>query len=281
MSILKKYNRHLIRRGFNGPLDIHLPFKLGHIITFDKQSGFEVMGHISDPHFNLQDFIAKEVTGPALADIDFGSETGVNVDIKLKGDAVIPESRLSIDDAGLVVEFQSEASYLLKTGDTKVHLIENIAELGEKVNNLYLTKRWNRNWFVITQLIEAQRTTLLISKSANSKIEFKALAKVDSLSEDDLVSAEVNLSVMTKKSMSTYIIGKEGPYYPLFKANGIKVKRLIPSPIGTSFESYYKVNPMNAYTIADLESENSHFKIVFEENHFEDEVLDNDSAYLT
>ena len=174
MSILKKYNKHLLQRGFNGPISFNQTYKLGHIITFDRRSGFEVVGHISNSHFRLSDFIAIEKSGVSEVDIDFGTETGVNIEAKITGDAQIPNSRLSIDDTGLVIEFENKASYLLKTAETKVHFIENVAELGEKVNKLYKDKKWNRNWFIITQLIEADRATLLISKSRNSKIELKA-----------------------------------------------------------------------------------------------------------
>ena len=281
MSILKKYNKHLLKRGFNGPLTIHQPFKLGHIITFDKRSGFEVIGHISDSYFNLTSFEPDEKSGNAEADIDFGTESGVNIEAKISGDAQIPNSRLSLEDTGLVIEFENKASYLLKTGGTKVHFIENIAELGKKVNTLYTQKKWNRNWFIITQLIEAERATLLISKSRNSKIELKAKGSLDSISEDDLVSADVNFSVLTKKEMNTNIIGKEGPYFPLFKANGVRVKRLFPKPIGSPFEYINKVNSMNAFTIADLEVESPQFSLTFEEYNFEDELIEDEDVYLT
>ena len=80
MSILKKYNKHLLKRGYNGPLSINQPYKLGHIITFDKRSGFEIVGHISSDHFNLSEFNPVERSGVSEVDIDFGTETGVNID---------------------------------------------------------------------------------------------------------------------------------------------------------------------------------------------------------
>lgn len=281
MSILKKYNKHLLQRGFNGPISFNQTYKLGHIITFDRRSGFEVVGHISNSHFRLSDFTAIEKSGVAEVDIDFGTETGVNIEAKITGDAQIPNSRLSVEDTGLVIEFESKASYLLKTAETKVHFIENVAELGEKVNKLYKDKKWNRNWFIITQLIEADRATLLISKSRNSKIELKAKGSLDSISEDDLVSADVNFTALTKKEMNTTIIGKKGPYIPLFKANGIRVRRLFPQPVGSPFEFINKVHSMNAFTIADLEKENPEFELVFEEYNFSDELIEDGDTYLT
>lgn len=279
--MLKKYNKHLIKKGFNGPLAIHQPYKLGHIVTFDKRSGFEIVGHIDDKYFNLQTYKAKEISGNVKADIDFGSETGINVDLKLQGDAKIPNSRLGIEDAGLVIHFEKKASYLLKTGDTTVHYIENIAELGKKVKSLYIDKKWNRKWFIITELIEAERATLLISKSSNSKIELKAKGKFETLSKDDLVNVNIDFSVLVEKKIHTNIIGKKGPYFPLFKANGVKIKWLFPSPIGSEFENINRVNPMNAFTIFELEKKNSNFDIVFESHNFDEDMYDENDVYLT
>lgn len=281
MSILKKYNKHLLQKGFNGPISFHLTYKLGHIITFDRRSGFEVVGHISNSHFRLSDFTPIEKSGVSEVDIDFGTETGINIEAKITGDAQIPDSRLSVEDTGLVIEFESKASYLLKTAETKVHFIENVAELGERVNRLYKDKKWNRNWFIITQLIEADRATLLISKSRNSKIELKAKGSLDSISENDLVSADINFTALTKKEMNTTIIGKKGPYFPLFKVNGIRVRRLFPQPVGSLFENINKVHSMNAFTIADLEKEKPEFELVFEEYNFSDELIEDGDTYLT
>lgn len=281
MSILKKYNRHLLKRGYNGPLNFSQKFQLGHIITFDRRSGFEIIGHISNEFFKLQNFTPIEKSGTSEVDIDFGAETGVNIELKLKGDAPIANSRLSIEDTGMVIEFENKASYLLKTAGTKVHYIENIAELGKLIKNLYKSKKWNRKWFVITNLIEADRSTLLISRTSNSKIELKAKASVESITDDDLVSVDTDFSFISKKGMNTNIIGKEGPYFPLFKANGIKVRRLFPGPIGADFETLRKVNAMNTFTISELEKRNSNYELNFEEYNFDDELLDDDEVFLT
>lgn len=281
MSILKKYNKHLLGKGFNGSLSINQPYRLGHIITFDKRSGFEIVGHISNEYFNLKEFDPIEKSSISKVDIDFGSETGVNIETKISGSAQIPNSRLSIEDSGLLIEFESDASYLLKTGGTSVHFIENVAELGKLVSQLYVEKKWNRNWFIITHLIEAERATLLISKSSNSKIELRANGALKAISEADLVGIDVSFSVLSKKEMSTNIIGKDGPYFPLFKVNGIMVRRLFPQPVGSPFESINKINPMNAFTIAELEKNNPEFGLVFEEYNFSEELIEDEEINLT
>ncbi len=273
MSILKKYNRNLLRRGFNGPLNFSQKFELGHIVTFDPRAGFEIIGHISNTFFNLQDFTPNKKIGVSEVDIDFGTETGVDIAFKLKGDAPIPNSRLRVEDAGIVIEFEKKASYLLKTEGAKVHYIENIAELGKKICALYKAKKWNRKWFVITNLIEAERSSLFIAKSSNSKVEIKAKASLSSISKQDLVNADAGLTVINNRKMQTSIIGEDGPYYPLFKLNAIKVRRL--QPIGSEFEAVQmnQVNPMHTFTIDQLEKVDSNYQLSFEDYHLEDELI--------
>lgn len=229
----------------------------------------------------MSEFSPLERSGNSEVDIDFGTETGVNIETKISGDAQIPNSRLSVEDSGLLIEFENKASYLLKTSGTKVHYIENVAELGKMVSKLYKEKKWNRHWYIITNLIQAERATLLISKSSNSKIELKANGSLDSISEDDLVSIDVDFSVLKKKDMSTIVIGKQGPYFPLFKVNGVRVWRLFPRPIGSPFENLNKVHSMNAFTISDLEAKDSGFELVFEEYNFSEELLEDEDVFLT
>jgi hypothetical protein len=276
MSILKKYNKHLLKRGYNGPLSFHQPYRLGHIITFNKRSGFEIVGHIEHEHFRLSDFKAIEKSGEAEADIDFGTETGVNIEVKLSGDAVIPGSRLEVADAGLVIEFENKASYLLKTSGTRVHFIENVAQLGEQVNQLYRDRQWNRHWFIITKLIEADRATLLISRSRNAKVELKAEGNLSSLSEEDLVDADLKFSILSKREMSTNIIGKEGPYFPLFKANGVQVRRLFGQPVGSDFLHFNELPPMQSFTLADLDGVQPPFGLEFVPYDFAEELMEDE-----
>lgn len=267
MSIIKKYNAHLIKRGFNGNLEIHQPFKLGQIITFDRRSGFQSVGHINDPYIGLN-FTPDEKMGTATADINFGSETGWELSTKFAGNAKLPNSKLEIENAGFSIDFTSSGSYLLKTQGTTIDYISNTAELGDKIIDLYLNNKWNRNWFVLTSLVEAKATSLIISNSAEGKIELLAKGNFTGL-ENDLINAEANLVAIWKKGIQTEIIGTSGSFFPLFKCNGIKVKRR--KPVGTPFESL--IDPMNLFTIEKLKSNND-FEIFFDEYLFNEELTD-------
>jgi hypothetical protein len=259
MSILTNYNRGLIKRGYNGPIEFQQAFELGQIVTFSLRSGFEVAGTISDPYFGLK-FKPHIHKGQATADIKFGAESGIKTDIKLAGDAAIPQSKLKIGDAGFTITFESTGSYLLLTKGTTIDYIENVAELGEIITAMYKIGKWNRDWLVLTQTVSAEVTTLLIAKNTNAVYEVKAgLGFTGAL--EDLVNADMKFSMTRTTNMVTEIIGQKGPFRPLFKLNGVNIKKF--KPIGSQIES---IRTMSAFTLEMLKDKDSPFKVEFEEN---------------
>ena len=272
MSILKRYNKHLRRMGYNGPLTFHKPFELGHIITFAKQSGFEVVGHINDPYYGLSDFEPSVKTSPAPVDIDYGDETGVRVNFKTKAMGAMPKLGFAEHDTGLVVGFENTASYMLKTSGTQIHLIENIAQLGQMAQELFKQNKWNKDWYVITELVEAECVTLLIAKGKDSKIAIKSNGNIALASENDLVRADIGLDIAFKHNMDTKLIGKQGPYFPLFKANGIKKRRLFQPTLGSQFGIIDQDKNTKSYTSEKLSHENGAFSVSFLEHDFLDDM---------
>jgi hypothetical protein len=277
MGLLRKYNRHLIKRGYNGPISFHAPFKLGQIITFSRRHGFTPIGNIGDKYFGIENYKPKIIKGKSVADIDFGTETGVNIQSKLKGNAPLSGSKLTIADAGFRISFENEASFLLLTKNTNINIIENTAELGSIIIKLYKEGSWNRNWMVITQMVNAQTTTLLIAQKSGAYYEIKADGNINGL-KDELVNGNINFSLAASNGMYTSIIGQKGPFFPLFKLRGICIRRL--RPVGSEFLSIDSINPMSAFTINKLKQNDSEFDIDFEESTFTDEIEVDDDGLI-
>jgi hypothetical protein len=262
MGLLIKYNRNLLKRGYNGPIDFHAPFSLGQVITFSRRKGFAAAGHIADPYFRLTDYTPAIKEGWAIADINFGSETGVNFEAKFEGNARLPNSALDINDAGFRITFENEASYLLMTKGTSIDIIENTAELGSRIMKLYRDGKWNRNWLVLAQIVNAEITTLLISRRRNSVFEIRADGNFTGFSSD-LVNADIKFSMVANSSLYTSIVGHQGPFNPLFKLLGVRIRRT--RPIGSPFNSINTVDSMSAFTIDQLNEKDSGFEVFFEE----------------
>ncbi len=71
--------------------------------------------------------------------------------------------------------------------------IKDTTAIGNQVLELYKEGKWNKHWAIITELVKADSATVLISNSANGKIELKANANVNAPSID-IADAEFKFS---------------------------------------------------------------------------------------
>ncbi|MDX1479858.1 MAG: hypothetical protein R3301_19240, partial [Saprospiraceae bacterium] len=92
-------------------------------------------------------------------------------------------------------------------------------------------RNWKKDWVIVNEVVEAESGTVIISDSKDGKIEIKANAQVNTLSDDDLGNAELGLSVAFKKGVGYKVVGKRG-MTPLFRCVGIKRRALVPKAPG-------------------------------------------------
>lgn len=161
-------------------------------------------------------------------DLEHNSYGSVQVTTKLSGVGAPVGSTLTELDAGIIVEFSRENSVLFKANNTTSPSIGDSNKVGIEIVNLYKEGKWNPNWVVITELINAESATILISNSSNSKIELRATANIDTPSID-IASADFKFSTQLSRGLATKIIAKEG-IKPLFKVMGMKT-RIVGPPI--------------------------------------------------
>ncbi len=163
---------------------------------------------------------------PTKTDIEYSSKGSVTTSTKLSGAASPPGSVLTNVDAGIIVEFGKENSTLFKANGTVTPTIKDTTAIGNQVLELYKEGKWNKHWAIITELVKADSATVLISNSANGKIELKANANVNAPSID-IADAEFKFSGQFSRGLDTRIIAQEG-INPLFKIMGIKTRIFLP-----------------------------------------------------
>ncbi len=197
-----------------------IPLKLGDIGVIHDNVFSRVAG-LDD--FNIQFEIRQDETPE---DLEYSSKGSVSVTTKLSGAVTPPGSSLGNLDAGFIVEFSGQNSILFKANNTKTNLIKNTIKLGEDILKLYQDGKWNKKWVVITELVEAQTATILISNSKDAKIELKANANIN-LPKLDIADAKLDLGYTSSKGMDTKIISQSG-LSPLFKVKGIRTSIFLP-----------------------------------------------------
>ena len=208
------------------------PLELGDIGVF-RNNIFTKIGNVRDEgiEFSIEpDYSA--------ADIEHHSTGAVSITTKASG-KTISDSNLGKVDAGISVEFSKENAVVFKANKTTSPCIENQIELGKKIIKLYKAGKWDKDWAVVTELVHAESSTILISSSKNGKIDLRANGEL-SQKQMDIASAEAQFEMVFSKDMSTKIIAQEG-LTPLFKVSKVK-SRLFLKPV-------FKANKIKAMDI--------------------------------
>ncbi len=196
------------------------PFTLGDIGVL-KGKEFTKIGNLEEHGINFEIEIDK-----TPADLEYASKGGVSIITKLSG-AVSPEgSSLSNIDAGISANFSKENSILFKANNTTTPSIKNQIKLGEEVLELYKKGKWNKDWAIITELVESESASILISSSKEAKIDLKVAGDIGS-KQLDIADAELNFQLSFSKDLSTKIIAQKG-LTPLFKVSKIRNRFILP-----------------------------------------------------
>ncbi len=196
------------------------PIALGDIGVFRKNQ-FTKISNLSD--FGIKFEIEPDET---KSDIEHSSKGAVSITTKASGATAPQGSTLGNVDAGITVEFSKENAILFKANGTTSPSIKDQISLGQKILTLYKEGKWDKDWAIITEIVNAESATILISNSSKGKIELKAKGKIEA-AKLDIADAKLHFELTFSKDLSTKIIAKES-LTPLFKASKVKSRLFLP-----------------------------------------------------
>lgn len=122
-------------------------------------------------------------------------------------------------EAGIKYEFGSKNSFVLAASNTRENKIVNKVQLAKDIENLYNNGKgeWNKDWYVITDLVEVSCFRLIISKNSGSEIELSAESDIE-IKDINLADAEINFSVkFTKGDIFQQFLNDATPLFRLHK----------------------------------------------------------------
>jgi hypothetical protein len=157
--------------------------------------------------------IAFEVREDAKKnDLKHTSAEGVSISMKAAGDVMAGTKVLKPADIGFIAEFGRENAVVFQADGVVSTRIEDIDRLTADIAAKAEKNEWKKEWVVITELIAADSSTILISNSNNARVEIKANADVPGL---NIASADARLGVAFESGMHTSLVAKNG-LTPLF-----------------------------------------------------------------
>jgi len=152
--------------------------------------------------------------------MDYTSHDSVTITTKLSGSVPTVGSLFAASDMGFVFRFKNKEGIVFQTNNHKVHQLVNLAAIEDMVLDKYKNGNWDKDWVIITELIEAGNATIIISNSSNGTLELKVNADTvtDKLS---LTNASLALSVIREEGSTLKYIAQDG-LTPLYRVMGIQ-----------------------------------------------------------
>ncbi|WP_103070543.1 hypothetical protein [Aquimarina sediminis] len=225
MKTSRKYTRELYRQfKYLATWLPGTPLALGDIGLMRGRE-FTKIGNLSDDKFKVDFDIEYDKTPSSIS---HSSKGAVTLTAKLSGTVSPSYSTLTDLDAGFNVSFSKENAILFKANGTYNHSIKDQIKLGDTILDLYKNGKWDKDYVIITELVVADSSTILISSEKNGAIDIRANGNIGT-SALDIADGSLELGATFSKGLSTELISKKG-LTPLFKVSKIKTP-FLSSPI--------------------------------------------------
>jgi hypothetical protein len=169
-------------------------------------------------------------TAPPGRQFNYTSRGAVSIKVKAAGQAELPGVSIGEAEAGVSVKFNSENAILFNTTNTQLSVIENMGTVAKEIKKKREENEWDKKHFVISECLTAGGTTIIISNSRDSQIDFTARGNLN-VANLNLADLNLNLNATNKLDITYEYTAKEN-FTPLFEAWGFKFWSDKPAPLG-------------------------------------------------
>jgi hypothetical protein len=189
-------------------------FAIGDIGTLNG-SVFEKVGSLDNLKLK---YYAETDSDPSPLDIS--SESGVSVSFKAAGETNPSFEHIASGEAGVKVEFGEEGAFILQAPETFASEMGDRLNLRRQIIDAFNKGTWDKNWLVITHLLNAKSATVLICKSKNASLELTAKATLSAVVAA-LGATDAGIAIKFKQGDALSVIGGKN-LTPLFQLSRLK-----------------------------------------------------------
>ncbi len=226
----------------------HMHNKTKYRATWDPTKRFKIgdIGKLEHGVLSIYTSLEKEgipverSKGNCGTAMDYTSHSSVTIKTKLKGTVPATGSAFTTADAGFSFDFKGDNSIVFQTSNHQVCQLINLAEIELAVLEKYELGNWDKDWVIVTELIEADNATIIISNSSNGILELKASANIGT-GKLTLTDAALGLSVLHEKGSTLKYIA-QNEITPLYRVMGLRSAFLSNLSMGTRGQLKYVVS---------------------------------------
>ena len=172
------------------------------------------------------------IDGPAETSIQFKSSGSVNVEFVAKGEVRpggVPAVRAALD----ITFTRADSVFFAAAGCTMVQF-DDVTGVGAALADLLRQGRWDTEFYVVSGLVKASRTTAIVSADRSSAVSLEA--ESDVVPRVDIADAGLKLGVKRSRGTALEIVTAEAqaPLMQLSRLRGVfeKVFRPETAPAG-------------------------------------------------
>jgi hypothetical protein len=122
--------------------------------------------------------------------------------------------------AKVTIQFVREHGIIFRASGLRYQTMQDQPKMARKVARLAESGQWGRDWYIVTQVVQAASASVLIADAPSAEVEL-ALGADANVGGIELLGAELKPRVVRHKGMHILIVG-EGGLAPLFKAKRVK-----------------------------------------------------------
>jgi hypothetical protein len=175
------------------------PIELG-VYGVLNDNSFQRIGNVRDKGIDIGKVIRDDVGDQKI----FASGRDTSVTLHAKG-ASVNNPAVTIN-ASVEISFSTQDSAFFNAAGCSYHVIADKAALRAKIMAEYAAGKWQREWAVVTDLVRARNTTVVISGSSAGSIVLEAAGDVAQI---NLANAQIGLTLRTARNVGYQVIAEK------------------------------------------------------------------------
>ncbi len=165
------------------------------------------------------------IDDPSSSPLDLLSSRETKISTKAAGEVSTTMPSVPQAKAGITVEFDSQAAYVIKAAQSYEPRLSNVARLEQEILDRFRRGEWRREWVVISQLVTTPAASILISQTRKSRVEITAEGQANVGQRVELGNASFEFQVSSQSGQVYNFLNTEN-VTPLFQLIGIKRRPL-------------------------------------------------------
>jgi hypothetical protein len=137
--------------------------------------------------------------GP-IQNLQYSSKSGTSVSIDTSASAAPGPVDVS---AKIDVAFSLDGSFLFHASNVRNRRLENSTLLADSLLELWEKRAWNKNWYLIESLHQADCATVIVAEDTSAGVTFTAKGSIVGV---PLADPNVELSIVSSKGKMTQVI---------------------------------------------------------------------------